>query len=189
MKVIPSLQEQITQAEFAQMIGVSEAAVSQMVKAGVIQPGGTAHGWLLAYTNRMREQAAGRMGAAEGVDLAYERALLAREQREGQRLKNEQARGTYAPIELLSDVLANASQAVVDRLDQIPGALKRKCPDLPQAARDAVMAEIASARNEWVRKTLELVEAALEEAEQPVEDEDGEAGLPELEDELQPSAG
>jgi phage terminase Nu1 subunit (DNA packaging protein) len=97
--------------------------------------------------------------------------MLARSQRHGQDIKNNVAMGTYAPIDLLSDVLANAAQAVVDRLEQIPADLRRVCPDLPQAARDAVMAEIASARNEMARKTASLVADALDPTDLQEDDE------------------
>jgi len=126
-----------------------------------LTPGATLAQWLLEYCSHLREVAAGR--ATDGtIDLPTERALLARSQREGQNIKNEVLRCTYAPIELLSDVLANASQAVVDRLDQIPADLKRVCPDLPQSARDAVMAQIASARNEMVRKASSLMDVPVD---------------------------
>lgn len=127
----------------------------------------------VAYIRRLREEAAGRQADSDEADLPLERALLAREQREGQRIKNEVARGTFAPIDLLSDVLATASQAIVDRLDQIPGALRRACPDLPAAARDTVMNELASARNEWVRQTESLLADLLADTDQPVDDEPG----------------
>ena len=67
------------------------------------------------------------------------------------------ARGEYAPIGLLSEVLATASQSVVERFDQLPAALRKTCPDLPEAARDQVMSLLANARNEWVRATADLV--------------------------------
>lgn len=124
------------------------------------------------YIRKLREEAAGRAASGD-LDLPTERALLARSQREGQDIKNEVARGTYAAIELLTDVLSNASQAVVDRLDQIPAGMNRVCPDLPQAARDLVMAEIASARNEMVRKTASLVADALDDGD--VQEQDPEA--------------
>ncbi len=161
----------VRQFEFAQVVGISEAAVSQMKSAGVLREGGTLLEWLQSYITRLREQAAGRLGVDGAVDLPRERALLAREQRDGQAIKNAVARGAYAPIGLLSDVLANAAQAVVDRLDQIPAALRRQCPDLPGAALDAVMAEVASARNQMARKAESLVGDVLDQADLPVEEE------------------
>ena len=49
MKVIPHLDAPISQAEFAQIVGVSEARVSQLVSEGVIVRGDSALEWLTAY--------------------------------------------------------------------------------------------------------------------------------------------
>ncbi len=179
MNLLEALDAVVTQAEFAQAIGVSEAAVSQMKAAGVLVPGATAHGWLLAYTERLRDQAAGRLGEGGGLDLVQERAGLARAQREAQDMKNAVARGEFAPVALLADVLAAASAGVADRFDQIEGALRKACPDLDDEVRTVVMRVVASARNEWVRSTASLVEARLDEFaedepdEQLASDDDG----------------
>lgn len=153
----------VTQQDFAVMIGVSEARVSQMVSEGLIAPGQTCLDWLQAYTFRLREQAAGRMGdEVGGLDLVQERAALARSQRISQDLKNDIARGEYAPIGLLADVLGMASSAVVDRFEQLEGALRKACPTLADDAKATVMQVIASARNEWIRSTTKLVSDAVD---------------------------
>ena len=163
MKVVEALDVGITQAEFALLIGVSEAKVSQLVAEGVIERGHTAHAWLLAYCERLREVAAGRAsGEAGGLDLVQERAALARSQREAQEIKNAVARGEYASIGLLADVLAMASSAVVDRFEQLEGALKKACPDLPEEAKATIQQVIANARNEWIRATEKLIAAELD---------------------------
>ena len=158
MKVIPLLEQAIAQAEFAQMIGVSEARVSQLLSEGVLARGETALEWNVAYCERLRDQAAGRLGAeVGGLDLVQERAALAREQREGQAIKNAVARREFAPVGLLADVLGRAASAVVDRFDQLEGVLRKAVPDLPDDAKTAVLQVIASARNEWIRSTERLV--------------------------------
>jgi len=173
VKVIPALNQPVSQAEFAQIISVSEARVSQLLTDGILARGVTALEWLNAYCTRLREQAAGRMGAdGGGLDLAQERAALAREQRISQKLKNDIARGEYAPIGLLADVLATTSAAVVDRFEQLDGALHKACPDLPGEARATVMAVIASARNEWIRSTAQLIDRSLDEQTGDQGDED-----------------
>lgn len=161
----------ITQAEFAVLVGVSEAKASQLVGEGVIERGQTAHAWLLAYCERLREVAAGRASAeAGGLDLVQERAALAREQRLGIAIKNATARGEYAPIAMLAEVLATASQAVSERFEQLPGMLRKVCPDLPDTVRDKLMSAIADARNEWVRATRQLVVTAVTEPDDEPED-------------------
>jgi phage terminase Nu1 subunit (DNA packaging protein) len=164
-----------TQAVIGQLVGVSQQAISALVNDGKIPATGTVGAVLLAYCERLREQAAGRMGEeGGGLDLVQERAALARSQRIAQDLKNDIARGEYAPIGLLTDVLATASAAVVDRFEQLEGALRKACPDLPDAARSTVMTVIASARNEWIRSTAQLVDRSLDE--QLAEQADDEAG-------------
>ena len=157
MKASDLLERQGSQAEFAELIGVSEARVSQLVSEGMIERGTTLRTQLRAYCAWLREVAAGRASAeVGGLDLVQERAALAREQRLGIEIKNATLRGDYAPIALLSEVLATASQSVVERFEQLPGMLKKACPDLPDAAREQVMVVLAGARNEWVRATGEL---------------------------------
>ena len=163
MKVIPSLSQQVSQAEFAQIVGISEARVSQLVSDGVLSRGDTLLVWLAAYCERLRDQAAGRLGSeVGGLDLVQERAALAREQREGQAIKNAVARREYAPIGLLTDVLGMASSAVVDRFDQLEGVLRKAVPDLPDEAKTAVLKVIANARNQWIKSTSRLVSQTID---------------------------
>ena len=133
------------------------------------------------YIRHLREQAAGRGADANGLDLAQERAALAKEQRAGIAIKNAVLRGDYAAVELLSEVLATASQAVAERFDHLPGQLRKACPDLQPAAIDQVMTAIASARNEWVRTTVALVSSSLDQA-----GDDDEPELVGLDDEPRP---
>ncbi len=152
----------VTQTVFGAAVGVSQQAISDLVHKGVLTEGQGADVWLLAYCARLREQAAGRLGSeVGGLDLAQERAALAREQRLGIEIKNAVLRGEYAAIELLGEVLARASQAVSERFDHLPGRLRKSCPDLPADAVAEVLAVIATARNEWARETAALVSAQV----------------------------
>jgi phage terminase Nu1 subunit (DNA packaging protein) len=131
----------------------------------------------VGYIRQLREQAAGR--ASDGpLDLAQERAALAREQRMGIEIKNAVLRGEYAAVTLLAEVLATASQAVAQRFDHLPGQLRKTCAELPPEAIDVVMTAIADARNEWVRGTATLVAASILSA-----DDDTEPDLTGLDDE------
>lgn len=163
MKLSPLLDQVTSQADFAEMIGVSEARVSQMMSEGVIARGETAHQWLLAYSERLRDQAAGRMGdTAGGLDPAQESAALKRSQREGQEIKNAVARGEFAPAGLLADVLGMASGSVVDRFDQLEGTLRKACPEISDEVMGAVLGVVTSARNEWIRSTARLVDEYID---------------------------
>ena len=152
-----------TQSDVAMVVGVSQQAISAMVNDGKLQTAGTLGEVLQAYCQRLRLQAAGRMGdEVGGLDLVQERAALAREQREGQAIKNAVARKEFAPVGLLADVLGMAASAVVDRFDQLEGSLRKACPDLPDDAKTTVQSVIAAARNEWIRSTERLVTEAID---------------------------
>ena len=176
------LNDPCRQADFGALVGISQPAVSDMVSRGILENGAPLRQWLLAYCGRLREQAAGRMGSESGgLDLAQERAALAREQRRGIELKNAVLRGEYASIALLGEVLAKASQSVAERFDHLPGQLRKACPDLPPPAVDQVMSTIASARNEWVAGTMALVSTGL-----TVDDDADDAAMAGLDDEPRP---
>lgn len=171
------------QSTVGEVVGVTQQAISAMVVEGKLPDGMPLGATIQAYCQRLREQAAGRLGSELGaLDLAQERAALAREQRRGHEIKNAVARGTYAPIALLAEVLAAASQAIVERLDTLPGALKKAAPDMPDSARETIMTVLASARNQWVRETEELV---VQRVLVPEEDD----GEPEASDLVDDSAG
>ena len=144
-----------SQTLLASMVGITQPAVSAMVADGRLQVEGLSLGDALqAYCQRLRDQAAGRVGSeVGGLDLVQERAALAREQREGQAIKNAVARKEFAPVGLLADVLGMAASSVVDRFDQLEGSLRKACPDLPDEAKTTIQQVIASARNEWIRST------------------------------------
>lgn len=163
MKITPLLDQSTSQADFAEMVGISEARVSQLMADGVMPRSGTVHDWLLAYCDRLRDQAAGRAGTETGgLDLVQERAALAREQRIAQELKNQTARGEYAPIGLLADVLAQAASSVVDRFDLLEGTLRKSCPGITDEVLLATLGIVSSARNEWLRATARLVDASVD---------------------------
>ena len=133
---------------------------------------------MIAYCERMRDQAAGRLGETMGLDLVQERAALAREQRRGQEIKNAVSRKEFASVGLLADVLGMAASAVVDRFDQLEGQLRKACPDLPDEARTLVQTVIASARNEWIRSTANIVCDGLDAMVAAPDEEDQEAPEP-----------
>jgi phage terminase Nu1 subunit (DNA packaging protein) len=168
----------VVQTVVAEVVGVSKQAISAMVQEGKLPACETMGQMISAYCERLRDQAAGRLGdEAGGLDLVQERAALAREQRIAQKMKNDVASGEYAPIGLLSDVLGVASSAVVDRFDQLEGTLRKSCPGIDDEVMTVVMRVVASARNEWIRSTVKLVTAAVETM---VDDEDDELVLPDL---------
>lgn len=167
--ILAALAQPGTQKDFAALVGISQAAASQWAAAGLLAPGDTLGAWLLAYCERLRQQARQRLGDG-ALDLVQERAALARAQRIGYEMRNEQALADYAPAELLRRVLATTSAGMAGHIDSLPNQIWRAVPDLPEAARAAVLNIIASARAEWVRSTAELADRSLPEPEHDHDD-------------------
>lgn len=100
----------------------------------------------IAYIRRLREQAAGRAAAGD-LDLATERAMLAREQRVRLEMQNAVTRGELAPVALIEEVLTKAASKVAGVLDAIPGMVRRRVPLLTADDIELIAGEIAKARN------------------------------------------
>ena len=100
----------------------------------------------VAYIRHLREMAAGRATSEEGLDLATERAHLARAQREKIDMQNAVTRGELAPKAMLTEALARTAPRVCGLLESIVPALRRRsgygAEDL-----DYVAGVIAEARN------------------------------------------
>ncbi len=143
----------VTQKTFAELIGVSEAAVSQFIAEGILPRDATLREWCRTYCARLREQAAGRAATGD-LDLATERARLAREQADRIAMQNAVTRRELAPVGLLEQILARTAARVVAILDGIAPAIKRRLPDLPSAEYQAIQLEVAKARNEAGIMTL-----------------------------------
>lgn len=158
---IIDLSMKCTQSELADFVGISQPAISALMNEGKIPRTGTLGELVLAYCQRLRDQAAERIGDGS-LDLVQERAALARSQRISQDMKNDIARGEYAPVGLLADVLGLVSGAVVDRFWHLESTLNRDCPTLPDDAKATVLQVIASARNEWIRSTSKLVNETMD---------------------------
>lgn len=149
----------------ARALCVAPAVAARWIRQGMPADADAARLWLAQGKAEMKDCPAGGtiQTPPRPPGLAEERTRLFREQADAVALRNALARKEYAPIQLLTQVLATASQAVSERLEHLPGVLKRECPEMTSAQRDAVMRTIASARNEWVRATAELVVARLDE--------------------------
>jgi phage terminase Nu1 subunit (DNA packaging protein) len=136
----------VTQKQFGELVGISQPAVSDLLMRGVISDGSTAGDWLLDYCRNLREVAAGRAAAGD-LDLAGERAALARAQRERIEMQNAVTRGELAPVSLIEEVLTKAASKTAGILDAIPGMIRRRVPLLTADDIELVAGEVAKARN------------------------------------------
>lgn len=137
----------MNQQVIAEHLDLSQGAVSQwMDRLGIDWRTATLDDIRVRYIRELREQAAGRAAAGD-LDLATERAGLARAQREKIEMQNAVTRRELAPAVLIEEVLAKAGGKVAGILDAIPGALRRRLPGLPTELIDLVRVEVAKARN------------------------------------------
>lgn len=154
------------------MVGISQPAVSDLLSRGVLTDGAAAGLWLREYCGHLREIAAGRFAAGD-IDLATERAMLARVQREKIEMQNAITRGELAPRALLTQVLAAAAPKICGLLESVVPSLRKRsgygAEDL-----DFVARTIADARNAIADLRLPdlLAEASAGDANDPSSPED-----------------
>jgi phage terminase Nu1 subunit (DNA packaging protein) len=146
----------LSQEAFGELVGISQPAVSDLMKRGVIVEAQTCGVWLLAYTAHLREQAAGR--GADG-ELANERARLAREQADAQAMKNALSRKHVAPVAVLEEVLAHVGRQIATVLEGIQPKLKRRHPELTPEQLQGIALELARARQLAATVNLSALDA------------------------------
>ena len=140
------LNEPITQVQFAELVGVTQQAISDLVNRGTLRRGDTAGAWLISYCANLREQAAGRASTGD-LDLVQERARLAKEQADKVAMANAVERRELAPVSLMEVILAKLGRQIVGILEALPVTLKRNCPHLAADDIKTIQAEIIKARN------------------------------------------
>lgn len=152
------LDSPMTQAEFGSLIDMSQQAVSDLVRRGILPDGAPACEWLVAYCTHLRGIAAGR-GGDKALELTAERARLASEQADRIAMQNAIARKEQMPTYLLEEILARACSRAGRILDTIPGELRRRLPQLSSADLAVVNLVVAKARNAASKVSLADIEA------------------------------
>ena len=162
------------QALIAEHLDVSERSVREfLADAGIEHKQATLTEIRVAYIRHLREVAAGRATAEGGLDLATERAGLARAQREKIEMQNAVTRGELAPRALLTQVLAAVAPRVCGLLESIVPALRRRSGYSAEDL-DFVARTIADARNAIADLRLPdlLADVAEDDADDPSDTED-----------------
>lgn len=164
----------VTQAEFAELVGISQQQVAEFVRLGVLTPGAPVGRWLLSYTSRLREEAAGR-----SAEQARERARFERLKADHQDMINQQKRRELVPADLLEQILADFGRRIVVILEALPGRIHRELPDADPAAVALVQDEVIRARNEASELAFpeEVVDAYLRRAGAPEAESIGPVGV------------
>ncbi|MGH8086329.1 MAG: hypothetical protein ACREPV_13820 [Lysobacter sp.] len=128
--------ETCSAAQLATLLGLSARRIRELAEAGVIPrargryPVADA---VAAYCANLREVAAGRRGDGDGgeaLDLAAERAKLARSQREAVELKLARDRGQLVDATAVRLGFSTMVRAAVGRLRGVPSKAKGRIPTL-----------------------------------------------------------
>jgi terminase small subunit / prophage DNA-packing protein len=166
------LDQTCTQAAFGELVGMSQPAVSDLLAREVLRQGDTARTWLLAYCQHLRETAAGRDPDGQ---LAEQRARVAKETADKIAMANAVTRRELAPVGLLEVVLADVARQISTRLDAVVPQLRRRLPDLPASALNAIAAELAACRDLCASANI----ADADRLSRDGDDEDADPGQPE----------
>lgn len=147
----------ITQAQFADLVGVSQQAISNLIARGVLTAGDTCGQWLRDYCENLREQAAGRASSGD-LDLVQERARLAKEQADKVAMANQVELRELAPVTVLEGVIAKVGRQIAANLEAIPVQLKRSSTSISSEDLQLITQEIIKARNLAASMELNLDE-------------------------------
>lgn len=156
--MVTDLSSPVSQGQFGDLVGISQQAVSLLMQRKILVDGASADEWLLAYCDHLRSVAAGRGGEAS-LELAAERARLAKEQADKIAMQNAVTRGELAPAYLLEEVLARVGAKAGRILETIPGLVRRRQPLLTADDIAAVAEVVAKARNLVAKMNLADVDA------------------------------
>lgn len=164
-----NLDQPCLQSEFADLVGISQPAVSELLSRGILKSKQPARIWLLAYTNNLREQAAGR--GADG-ELAINRAALAKTQNDRLQIKLKRETGQFTEVALIEQVLAFVGTQIASKFEPLPALIKMLCPDLTPDDLKGIENVITDARNLAARASLSMLAEVDPDSDDPDADAD-----------------
>ena len=150
-----------TQQQFADLVGISQQAISDHLAAGVLQPGQTMGDWLADYISHLREQAAGR--GADG-ELAANRAKESYTRNQLLESRLAERRREVAPVNIIEQVLAHIGSQIRGTLEPLHVNLKMRCPQLTADDIKLIETEVATACNLAVSTSMASLSALDDEA-------------------------
>lgn len=135
-----------TQADLAAHLDLSDRSVRDLKKRGVFHADARGNMDLdacrVAYIRHLRERAAGRASDAadeESADLALERALLAREQRERIALENAETRKELVRIGDYTAAVVSVLEMVKAKIMRVPAKVAKSDGKLKARLADALI--------------------------------------------------
>ena len=119
-----------SQEKFAQLVGITQPAVSQLIRKGVLTRGASIGQWHREYLENLRKLAAGFKSDYIDLDLIKERARLAARQSEKLEIELAEKRHDLVPIAAIASALNFLNGTIRSKLLAFPSRMKSLCPEL-----------------------------------------------------------
>lgn len=116
------LDEPITATAFGDLVGVTQQAISQRVKDGLLVPGQPLREWIRGYCTKLREEAAGRSGDDQ-QSLTRARTREAEASAELKQIQIAEKAGTLVPLAAVEPGLIAMITAARQELLALPDRL------------------------------------------------------------------
>lgn len=143
--VMDSNDGQVTQEVFGLAVGISQQAVSSLVQRGILAVDGTFPEWMAAYCAHLRAVAAERAACGD-LDLATQRARVAKEAADRIAMQNHEQRRQLMPTILLHQLLRKASFRIAQCIGTIPPGIQAALPAMPPDVLRVVTELVANAQ-------------------------------------------
>lgn len=118
---------ELKQAALAGLLGLSSRRISQLAEEGIaVRTGAGTFDAAVTIQNYIRHQTGKAGSAASALDLNVERARLAKEQADGQSMKNAQLRGELLDAEAVAQTWESIIAEVRSAMLAVPGRLRRR---------------------------------------------------------------
>jgi len=138
-----------TQEILADVLGITQPAMVDYMKRGIITRGDTLGGQVRSYCKHIRAVASGHQSEHGQLNLVDERAALAREQKIRIQFQNRISARELGPVDVMESAVTSALVKAGTVLDSIPGKLKLLNERLTQDDLDQVALIIAQTRDEF----------------------------------------
>lgn len=149
----------ITRKQAARLIGCTERTLSRHMaresdplrpaqaggagKATLFDPRAVADWWHRHELAKLQQAA----GNDDPIDYHHERARLTKAQADYQEIRNKEARGELARIDLIGYAVANLARQITAQLETLPAKIKRLEPRLTSSDLEAIHSEIVKCQN------------------------------------------
>ena len=169
-----NIEEPVTQAQFGDLVDMSQQNVSALIGRGVLAPGGSLGDWLIAYCEHLRGMASDRESDSP---LAVQRARLASEQADRVAMANAVMRKKLAPVSLLEEVLAHVCRQIVTQFDALVPQVRLRLPDVPGEAIRLIEDEVVRVRTLAANASLNDTDSTqIDQGDGPMPEEGSEDG-------------